>query len=351
MTATDTVIQNDALRILESARFADSSHNVQPWKVKIKEPDTLIVSVAEERRLPEVDPENREILLSMGGFIENIVQAAEAYGYTPETEILADSLSDEYIARIRLQKKEPGENESVGAADPKTLNLMRSVYTDKRDLSTDPVSAEDLAALTGLDTGDGHLHYFPRGTSEARWVESETPKAAEVQAERDAVQKELVDLMHFSKKSAAESGSGMTPEMLGLSGITRAAWYLFFTPKTMMSEKNRKTIVGIVARQIENSGGILAITSDSSKPADLVTAGRLYQRLKLTAFERGIAVHPLSQLLQEESWKESAAEILGAGNPVQYITRIGYRKEKPANFEAGPAPSPGIRMAVEQFAS
>lgn len=80
----------------------------------------------------------------------------------------------------------------------------------------------------------------------------------------------------------------MTPEMMGLSGITRMAWYLFFKPKTMMSEKNRKTIVGIVSRQIENSGGILAITSDSTEPAD---------------------------------------------------------------FEAGPAPSPGIRMKPVHFLS
>jgi hypothetical protein len=351
MTATETGIQNAALRILESARFADSSHNVQPWKVKIKEPDTLIVSVAEERRLPEVDPENREILLSMGGFIENIVQAAEACGYAPEAEISVKDPFDELIAEIRLQNNGcAGEGTGVSAGT-KTLNLMRSVYTDKRDLSAEPVSKEDLDALTALDTGEGHLHYFPRGTSEAQWVESETPKAAEVQAERDAVQRELVDLMHFSKKSAAESGTGMTPEMMGLSGIARAAWYLFFTPKTMMGEKNRKTIVGIASRQIENSGGILAITSDSAEPADLIAAGRLYQRIKLAAFERGLAVHPLSQLLQEEGWKESANEKLGTGRPVQYIARIGYRKEKPADFEEGPVPSPGIRMAPEEFAS
>ncbi len=71
----------------------------------------------------------------------------------------------------------------------------------------------------------------------------------------------------------------MTPEMMGLSAITRMAWYLFFKPKT---------IVGIVSRQLTNSGGILAITSDSTEPAD---------------------------------------------------------------FEAGPAPSPGIRMKPVHFLS
>lgn len=351
MTTTNRTIHDDALRILESARFADSSHNVQPWNVKIKEPDTLIVSVAEERRLPEVDPENREIILSIGGFIENIVQAAEAYGYTAETSIPVKDPFDEIIAKVRLQDKGAAGEGTGAAVDRKTLNLMRSVYTDKKDLSTEPVSAEHLAALTAPDAEGEHLRYFPRGTSEARWVESETPKAAEVQAERDAVQRELVDLMHFSRKSAAESGTGMTPEMMGLSAIARAAWYLFFKPKTMMSEKNRKTIVGIVSRQLTNSGGILAITSDSTEPADLVAAGRLYQRIKLVAFERGIVIHPLSQLIEEKKWNETIGNQLGTDRPVQYIARIGYRKEKPADFEAGPAPSPGIRMKPVQFLS
>jgi hypothetical protein len=47
-------------RLNRLAARAPSSHNVQPWIVRVTGPRELTVAVAPERRLPEVDPTARE---------------------------------------------------------------------------------------------------------------------------------------------------------------------------------------------------------------------------------------------------------------------------------------------------
>ena len=337
--------------LFEAARHADSSHNVQPWTVTAENGTTLLVGIDRNRRLPEVDPENREVLLSTGGFIGSLVTAAEALGYDSEVEMLAESPFDGKVAQITLTKTDR-------PADRRTLDLMKSVYTEKRGLSTDPVTAADLdavktaaASITEGNSTDRStaLRYFPAGSTEAAWVREEARKAALSQAERDPVQRELVDLFHFSRKTLEERPIGMTPGMMGLGGIARFFWYSFFTPETMMKDSNRKTIGKMVSDQLENSAGILVISSESNSPEDLIDAGSHYQRMKIAAFDRGIVIHPISQLLEEEEWKEPVSRRLGTDSPVQFIARIGYLNGKPMDFEADAISSPSIRMRPEQF--
>ncbi len=157
--------------------------------------------------------------------------------------------------------------------------------------------------------------------------------------------------MHFSRKSAKERPVGMTPEMMDLGGIARFFWYSFFTPETMMKDSNRKTIGKIVTNQLENSAGIIAITSNSAAPEALIEAGRSYQKMKIAAFESGIIVHPISQLLQEDEWKDAVAARLGIDGHILYIARIGYLKGKPMDFDVDAVSSPSIRLRPEQFVS
>jgi hypothetical protein len=66
MQRADSTIQ----QILSYGMHAPSSHNTQPWKVKL-EGNRLKVFGDFERRLRIVDPNNREFLLSISASIEN----------------------------------------------------------------------------------------------------------------------------------------------------------------------------------------------------------------------------------------------------------------------------------------
>jgi hypothetical protein len=51
--------------LLYYASLAPSGHNSQPWYVKVLDQNRWIIGADPLRRLPAVDPHNREVLLSL----------------------------------------------------------------------------------------------------------------------------------------------------------------------------------------------------------------------------------------------------------------------------------------------
>jgi hypothetical protein len=67
-----------------------------------------------QRRLPEVDPDNREALLSIGAFTENLALAAGTYGLHAEMEIIAANPFQLKIFAFRLTAIAPSRSWFAG---------------------------------------------------------------------------------------------------------------------------------------------------------------------------------------------------------------------------------------------
>ena len=102
-------IDEESARILWFASLAPSGHNSQPWFVKVAGKGEWIIGGDSKRTLPAVDPDNRELLLSIGAFAENLYLAASAAGYDAAMEVIAKSPSDEEVLRVSLKKGTPGK--------------------------------------------------------------------------------------------------------------------------------------------------------------------------------------------------------------------------------------------------
>lgn len=328
--------------ILSLAAGASSSHNAQPWRVEISGSGLLTLRAEPDRYLPAADPENREMFLSFGAFLETLDTAARALGYATEISILADALGAAEIAAIRLEKIEERR-------DTATVNLLASVYTPKGDLGTD---ALDPGTIGELETGQtAQLRYLPADSAGFQWVRGQTPAASLQQAWRDPVQEELAQFLHFSKRSARKAGYGLTPEMMEVPPVGRFFWYTFMSRKSALSKSFRDSIEGITADQLDNCAGVFILSSADLSPSALIEAGRQYQRLKLSAFRQGIGIHPLSSLLEEEPWKEQVDSKFQSDRPVQFILRTGRLQGELPDFESDAITSASIRMRPEQFVS
>ena len=66
--------------LLRYAVLAPSGHNTQPWKFAIV-PEGIEVFADYSRRLPQIDPDDRELLMSVGAAITNLRVAAAYFGY------------------------------------------------------------------------------------------------------------------------------------------------------------------------------------------------------------------------------------------------------------------------------
>ena len=76
-------------------------------------------------------------------------------------------------------------------------------------------------------------------------------------------------------------------------------------------------------------------------PADRLAAGRRLERLALVLKARSLAVHPMSQQLEEPEFRRRIAAEHDPGMVPQFILRVGY-------LDSYPAPV-SLRRPVEWF--
>lgn len=74
---------------------------------------------------------------------------------------------------------------------------------------------------------------------------------------------------------------------------------------------------------------ICVLTADSDAPTARVEAGRSFQRLPLAASAEGVAVHPMSQILERQAMRAELAALLDADDALpQHLFRLGYAPEE-----------------------
>ncbi len=266
-------LDDESARILWYASLAPSGHNSQPWFVKVLGKGEWIVGAEPRRRLPAVDPDNRELLLSIGAFAENLSLAASAAGYESAIEVIAKSPRDEEVLRVSLKKT------TSGTYPLERLTLRRTV---KNGFLSKEIRNEDVKVLS--EPHAGRLFYYPRGTDHARCIQEGTVESYRAQTYRDDAQKELANWIRFSNAEARKHRDGLTTEGMDLTGFS--GWFVIET-------------------------------------------GRRFERTALLARERNLALHPMTQVLEEEKGRREIASNHGKEVFPQFVLRVGYLDHYP----------------------
>jgi len=319
-------------RILYYASLAPSGHNSQPWRVRIESVNTWIIEADGDRRLPCVDPSNRELMLSLGAFAENLSLAAGALGRHADIETIAYSRHDRDILRIVLRPGRKTDNH---------LGLMTTRRTVKHGHLSREIYADDVATLSH-QTGGG-LFYFPRTSSHASCIRDAAVESFRIQAARDDAQRELVHWLRLRNRDAVRHRDGLTPNGMEIQGFNN--WFVrhFVSPEDFMKTDFRRKGVDVTAQLAKEGGGWMVITSSGTSVAELIDTGRRFQRMAIAARARNIGIHPMTQVLEEKSGR---AAIVGNHNRhffPQFVLRVGYldRYPKPVS----------LRRPVEWFAT
>ncbi len=318
--------------ILYHASLAPSGHNTQPWVVRVAEPNRLLIGTARDRWLPEVDPENRELLLSLGCFLENLIVTARHRGLDPDFRVIGAAPTDAEILEVTLRRAEP-------SSFPIGKLLMRR--TVRSHHLRQELKISDVRALSA-PFGD-RLAYFPYGSANAKWLSEQTLEANRVQANRDPAQQELSRWIRWADEEARRHRNGLTPESMEITGL--AGWYVrrFMSKPSVMKPSFRDRSVEVVRDQLGGYGGWFVITSPDSSMATIVETGRLFERMWLGVRERMIAIHPMTQILEEAPFREQVAQQLGVSGRVQFILRTSYLARYPDPVS--------LRMPLSRFVS
>lgn len=316
---TGFLLQPLEMEILYLASLAPSGHNTQPWYIKYIEPWHWIICNDKTRWLPAVDPAQRETMLSIGAFLQNLEYAACNAGYSCKCNQLATTSQDENIMEVMLQK--------TAAAAPYDISRIINRRTLRSGYLTDKLKKEDAIYL--LQNEPDFFHFVPNGSKEYQWLNEQTIEANRVQAGRDAAQKELAEWIRFSGNEARKHRDGLTTASMELDGM--AGWILrnFYHKEDVLKDSFRKQGVDKIKKQVSQSAGWLVITGNGNTVATLLETGKRFQRLFLCIREKKIAIHPMTQILEEEATKIQVNKSTGITGDIQFILRVGYVNNYP----------------------
>lgn len=296
------------------ATLAANGHNAQPWTFAIQA-DSVEIYPDYTRRLRVVDPENRELWISLGCALENLLLTARALGYA--THVTYPGPRD--FIRVQLSPDTPHRTEQFEAIP--TRQSTRSDYDGQ------PVKMAILDQLQALPLEPGVALKVITSQPERETVLDYVVEGNLAQYADKAFVNELIAWLRFNKREALGSNDGLYTRCTGNPEVPRWLGRLFVaaTKPGQQAETD--------ARKLRSSSGAIVFTSESDDKAAWVRTGQVYQRVALQLTSQGIKSAFLNQPIEVaplRSQFQSALD-LGMARP-QLLIRFGHAHPMPQSL-------------------
>ncbi len=321
------------LDALAYAVLAPNPHNRQPWTIELRGEDEILVRADPERLLPETDPFNRQIVIGFGCFHELLRQAAAERGFALDTDVFPEGdpqplLDDRPIFHARFRRQADIQKDPLfGYALDRRTN--RAPFADR------PVDAEALNRLdAALRPEDGEFEWANDEANIAA-LKDICGRAWRIEANAEGPHGETTDVTRIGRREVVAA-----PDGISLYGRDIEAFRLgrVLTRDSLreIGSRAHREMVSFYERAIDTAAAFGWLTTDPNDRADQFRAGAGWVRLNLAATREGVAMHPLSQALQE--FPEMAGpyaevhDFVAAGKSacVQGLFRFGYAPPQPA---------------------
>ncbi len=321
-----TDVRLDAFR---HAILAPNPHNRQPWLIRLEGSDSAILSCDLDKRLPETDPFDRQITIGFGTFIELARIAAAERGVRMEVQPFPEGeprprLDSRPIARLTFAPAPEIIHDPLFAA-------ILSRRTNREVYDPRPPQPGQLARLTadGINTSaDTTLMRRLRAITVAAITREMT------------TQDKLMESVRLMRIGHGEIDA--KPDGIPLSGpmIEATAALGLTSHESLADQKSSASKIGLdgLTKIYGSVPAAMWIVTPGNSRAEQIEAGRLYARANLRATSLGLAMHPMSQALQEYSEMAplfvAARQLLGVGDGacLQMLARLGHAPD------ATPAP-------------
>ena len=290
--------------LLRYAILAPSSHNSQPWSFAVDGP-TVDVHAERSRWLEVADDDRRELHLSLGCAVENLLVAAGHFGLgtTVEYHERPDGGGgwDGAVVSVRFDPDGPADQGDAALFEAVTeRRTAHGAFEDR------PVPESTLDRLRGLVREPGvDLLEVEDGPARRR--------LAELQAEADERQ---MDDPAYRRELGRWIGTGA----LGASWLAARLEQVVVRILDLGAREGRKN-----SRLVESAPVVALLATDGDAVTDRVRAGRIFERLALAATLEDVAVHPMSQILERPESKAELASLLDLGERTpQHLFRMGF---------------------------
>lgn len=315
---------------LSYAILAPNPHNLQPWMVDLNEPDVVTLLSDPNRRLPETDPFDRQLAIGLGGFLELMRIAATSQGYETDITLFPDGSDPGLISARPVAKVRFRHNQT--SPDP-LFNFVSSRRSTKEPFDMEKaVNDSSISALA--PTVAGVRFAGTRLPEQVTILRELIWDAFKVEYKTPATLQESIDLMRFGKTAINASPDGIDIGGMPLEGLHRLGLITphdLATPGTLAYQTGLDMYESMFAA---TPAFVWLTTTDNSRESQ-IAAGQAWLRLNLMTTQAGLALHPVSQCLQEypqmrKHYQHAHQMLATAGETVQMLGRLGYAAAVPA---------------------
>jgi nitroreductase len=307
------------LRLVRAAILAANAHNTQPWRFRVG-PDRIDVYADLTRTIGAMDPVRRELYISLGCALENMVVAAGPHGLRATVDLRPDRTS------VAL---EPGQT----TASP-LFAAIANRHTDRSAYQRDrPVSTDTLARYRDLVDGDGvALVWLDAGFGDLTVRATEAIIADPEQAADDyRWYRTTWDEIQRRRDGITIDASGQPRPIRALAKLVPVS----------REQNHAGWLRGTRDTQVATAAAFGAlVVADGGDDTARMRAGRAWQRLHLAATVDGLSLQPLCQVLERIDREVSAhltpeftqamVELLPSGRVAVMTFRIGYPTVTPS---------------------
>lgn len=310
----DTSISTQMLEIVRYATLAASGHNTQPWKFAIKE-NTIEIHPDYTRRLPVVDPDDRELWISLGCALENLLVSARAIGYAPEITY-PDTAN---FIRVHLQTDTPRSTT--------LFNAIPLRQTTRSEYDGQPIKTADFDQVRALPLEPSVALHFVTEITASEIVLEYVNQGNLNQIANEALVDELIDWLRFNKKEALTSLDGLYSRCSGNPEVP--GWFGRMFVSSMKPEQQ----ADVDTRKLRSSSGTVIISSTSDERTAWVRTGQVFERLALTMTSLDLKSGLMNQPIEDKELRSQFQSAMGMGRSFpQLLVRFGYAPPLPRSL-------------------
>ncbi len=297
---------------------APSAHNTQPWALNYAD-ERIALAFDQERALPQGDPTHRDLLLSLGAFIETVLIVGAYFGQALE-----------FISDLDLERRAVGffQRSAHTYSTPFRLEDIQKRQTSRL------VYKEGAFDFKILDDLRPQISPFQIHGLEAKALIDAFKIADEYIYRSIPILKELRNWIRLSKKDPRYFKDGLNADCLALDGIQT---FLFDGILKSLEcgfgqwLKADRWLTQATLEILRKNCTVLLLIGPREGNAMILEGGRQLQKIWLTLSRQGYFTHPVSQIIDcPQTYALLQGRInIGKTKHILSIFRVG-RSEKVA---------------------
>ncbi len=299
--------------LINFAVLAPSSHNSQPWRFSVSG-NSIKLFEESARALPESDKNGRQLFLSLGAALENLVRAADFYGYATEVRYFPSDTDGAVAEAVLTEAGEPSSDEAM-------IKAIITRHSNRNAYSLRSLPEEFLLKIKSL-APEGFRIYV---------IEDKKLKDKIAAVVSDAIIEAMDDrgfrreLSLYVKNNITKSKVGMPMFGFGMP-----------TPPSLLAPQllkrfnlNRLTRSQDEILLKEHTPYFIIIASERDGKEDWLKAGQVFESIALLAEKPGIRTAPQAAAIQIGDHFKRLQKTLGTGLRPQLFFRMGHGDQIP----------------------